>query len=234
MVLNLAQSPYTYKSAITNQQWVLLLGCFLFGLLPAGLFSILAPPNDQILIATNNPSISYPHQEDIVPSWALSLVAVGCLVPVLTIEWFLNHNKPTQRRVWSCLFFFIEFLVAVSVGLIFMLYLKNGVGRFRPDFLDRCRPDETVLANLSPGEHVEINILCTNPDKHMIQDGQSSYPSGHSSVSFNCATFLSAYIFWNAFIRKSFLNVKKNAKSKSIVHTYYASSRRFFYTNEIK
>ncbi|KAI0352172.1 lipid phosphate phosphatase 1 [Trametes cingulata] len=59
-------------------------------------------------------------------------------------------------------------------------FLKNKVGRLRPDFLDRCKWDKELKA-------------CTGkPDS--ILDGRRSFPSGHTSTAFAGMMFLSLWI----------------------------------------
>ncbi|KAJ3557418.1 hypothetical protein NM688_g1485 [Phlebia brevispora] len=59
-------------------------------------------------------------------------------------------------------------------------FLKNRVGRLRPDFLDRCKWNETLAA-------------CTG-DPEQVTDGRRSFPSGHSSAAWAGMTFLSLYL----------------------------------------
>jgi len=59
-------------------------------------------------------------------------------------------------------------------------FLKNRIGRLRPDFLDRCKFD-LVLQE------------CTGHGSD-IRDGRKSFPSGHSSVAFVGASFVFLYL----------------------------------------
>ncbi|KAI8996426.1 lipid phosphate phosphatase 1 [Trametes punicea] len=59
-------------------------------------------------------------------------------------------------------------------------FLKNRVGRLRPDFLDRCKWDKDLKA-------------CTGK-LDSIMDGRRSFPSGHSSIAFCGMMFLSLWI----------------------------------------
>ncbi|SCV73268.1 BQ2448_7194 [Microbotryum intermedium] len=62
-------------------------------------------------------------------------------------------------------------LMAITVE-----FIKNRVGRLRPDFLDRCA--YSVLSH-----------DCTGPYE-LVKDGRRSFPSGHSSSSFQGLFFL--------------------------------------------
>ncbi|KAL6309281.1 phosphatidic acid phosphatase type 2/haloperoxidase [Sparassis latifolia] len=59
-------------------------------------------------------------------------------------------------------------------------FLKNRVGRLRPDFLSRCDWDKEIKA-------------CTGKVETVL-DGRRSFPSGHSSTAFTGMTFLSLYL----------------------------------------
>ncbi|OJT06736.1 Lipid phosphate phosphatase 2, partial [Trametes pubescens] len=67
-------------------------------------------------------------------------------------------------------------------GLTYLLteFLKNRVGRLRPDFLDRCKWNKELKA-------------CTGK-LDSILDGRRSFPSGHSSIAFAGMMFLSLWI----------------------------------------
>lgn len=59
-------------------------------------------------------------------------------------------------------------------------FLKNRIGRLRPDFLDRCKWDKSLKA-------------CSGK-LETVMDGRRSFPSGHSSVAWTGMTFLSLWI----------------------------------------
>ncbi|KAH9913976.1 lipid phosphate phosphatase 1 [Epithele typhae] len=59
-------------------------------------------------------------------------------------------------------------------------FLKNRVGRLRPDFLHRCKWDKELKA-------------CTG-ELEKVLDGRRSFPSGHSSTAFSGMMFLSLWI----------------------------------------
>ncbi|GAA5912428.1 phosphatase PAP2 family protein [Sporobolomyces salmoneus] len=63
-------------------------------------------------------------------------------------------------------------------------FLKNQVGRLRPSFFARCNYDETTKTCLAVGEHA-ISLL---------KDGRKSFPSGHSSTSFQGLFFLTLFL----------------------------------------
>ncbi|GAA5855261.1 hypothetical protein JCM8547_009007 [Rhodosporidiobolus lusitaniae] len=59
-------------------------------------------------------------------------------------------------------------------------FIKNRVGRLRPDFLSRCAWSATLQA-------------CTGDD-WLVKDGRRSFPSGHSSTAWQGLLFLALYV----------------------------------------
>ncbi|ORY88096.1 phosphatidic acid phosphatase type 2/haloperoxidase, partial [Leucosporidium creatinivorum] len=59
-------------------------------------------------------------------------------------------------------------------------FIKNRVGRLRPDFLDRCA-------------YSVLEKACTGPF-NLVKDGRRSFPSGHSSTAFQGLFFLCLFI----------------------------------------
>jgi len=59
-------------------------------------------------------------------------------------------------------------------------FIKLKVGRFRPDFFDRCQYDA-------------VKEVCTGPYA-LVQEGRRSFPSGHSSSAFFGCVFLMLFL----------------------------------------
>lgn len=81
---------------------------------------------------------------------------------------------------------------------------KVGVGRLRPDFLDRCRPANQTNIVLDWGQPASANPVCTgNPavDEGELKDGHYSFPSGHTSTVFVFAVYGAAYCTWAFYSR---------------------------------
>lgn len=60
--------------------------------------------------------------------------------------------------------------------------VKMGVGRPRPDMLSRCQPYEG--AHDAPVYGLSNYTICTQTDAHLLNDGFKSFPSGHSSRTY--------------------------------------------------
>ncbi|KAK4049030.1 hypothetical protein OIV83_004391 [Microbotryomycetes sp. JL201] len=67
-----------------------------------------------------------------------------------------------------------------SVMRISIEWIKNRVGRLRPDFLERCAWDKLAQ-------------VCTGPEA-LVKDGRRSFPSGHSGTAFQAMFFLCLFI----------------------------------------
>ncbi|CAD6611772.1 XXYS1_4_G0048190.mRNA.1.CDS.1 [Saccharomyces cerevisiae] len=71
----------------------------------------------------------------------------------------------------------------------FTNFIKNWIGRLRPDFLDRCQP----LEGLSLDTLFTAKDVCTTKNHERLLDGFRTTPSGHSSESFAGLGYL---YFW--------------------------------------
>ncbi|WFD27698.1 hypothetical protein MNAN1_002702 [Malassezia nana] len=150
-------------------------------------------------------------------------------------DWSIQHPFSQQQRVpeelLSALSFWIPLISVIILsivqknrvarintailGLLFTLSLtgcvtelfKKLVGRPRPDFLDRCKPD--LMSILPDEKHLFSSLftyeICTTDTRSsLLKDGFKSFPSGHSSMSFAGLTYLAWYLrdTLNAFVLK--------------------------------
>jgi len=149
---------------------------------------------------------SFPYAvKETVPVWLLVIVgilapiviiAIVCLifVPGATVPAGTPKSLVWKRKLWEL----HTGLLGLALSIVGAWFITNGMknlfGKPRPDLLSRCQPD---LENLSKyiigglrdlktgttaGQLVSPDI-CKNTDKHMLDDGFRSYPSGHSSSS---------------------------------------------------
>ena len=123
-------------------------------------------------------SIMYPYRtEDTVPNWALFVISA--VVPVVLIAFLSRTYKRTSWDLHAA-------LMALALGLLVTGFLtqlvKVSVGRLRPDFLARCRPENNMP-----------NAKCLG-DPSVVEEGRKSFPSGHASLSFAGLSMLTFYI----------------------------------------
>lgn len=164
--------------------------------------------------ALNDTRISFPFvNAEKVPTYLLGIVALIApaiiimviavvLVPGPTVPKSTPKSLIWRRKLWEWHTGWLGLALALASSFIITQGMKNLFGKPRPDLLSRCRPD---LAN--KGDHLiggfeEIDpafllysaTICTNTDKHILDDGFRSFPSGHASFSAAGLIYLSLFI----------------------------------------
>lgn len=130
-----------------------------------------------------NPDLRHPYLQDIVPFSTLMLISI--LLPIVIIAAVARNT-----RVISAVS--ISFAMGALVTLCVTDLLKLLAGRFRPDFIDRCKP---IMSTLLNGTLPNNDILeCTGSVK-LIRNGRLSWPSGHASQSFFGLVFLTFWMY---------------------------------------
>jgi diacylglycerol diphosphate phosphatase/phosphatidate phosphatase len=143
--------------------WVLILGLLVTELIVTTFF---LSPYDRYL-PPNDPTVSYPLLDDIVPTWSLAFVDVlGPIVIFLFLQIWMRSGHDFHH---ACL----GLLQALVFTMIFTDSIKFAAGRYRPDYLAR---------------------VSSNSSASVLRDGRQSFPSGHSSVSFAAMVYLSLYL----------------------------------------
>ncbi|KAL2199704.1 PAP2 superfamily-domain-containing protein [Corynascus similis CBS 632.67] len=160
-------------------------------------------------------NIAFPYTvNETVPVWLLvivgiivpiCLIAVICLilVPGATVPVGTPKSLIWKRKLWELHTGLLGLALSIVAAWFITNGMKNLFGKPRPDLLSRCEPD---LANLqkyiiggleglatTAGQLVRPDI-CKNPDKHKLDDGFRSYPSGHSSSSAAGLIYFSLFI----------------------------------------
>ncbi|KAG0663273.1 Diacylglycerol pyrophosphate phosphatase 1 [Maudiozyma exigua] len=108
------------------------------------------------------------------------LFVYSFIVPLASIlvVWVLLADK---RHRWYLLYIsLLGLLLSWFTTCLFTNYIKNWIGRLRPDFLDRCQPKP----NLPLDTLLTASEACTAENKSILLDGFRTTPSGHSSESF--------------------------------------------------
>jgi diacylglycerol diphosphate phosphatase/phosphatidate phosphatase len=136
--------------------------------------------------------LAHPHLENIVSNvmlWIYAVVVPVCVGFVFfAVSWILGRLNSYDASFSLHLYIISLFLAIAITGLVTNIFKIWG-GRFRPDFLDRCKYDE--LAG-----------KCTGDEKLgwfwliiLVLDGRKSWPSGHSSLCFAGLGFLGMWFF---------------------------------------
>lgn len=162
-------------------------------------------------------SLKHPFKESTVKSYMLYFY--GIVLPVLAIiltEYFRARRKGDSRRFQIFELSIPDWITnsynnigifgfgAAATQLVVDI-AKYQIGRFRPHFLDVCKPefpDGTSCDNpINIGKY-QANFTCTNMESttRQIKEMRLSFPSGHSSFSaytmIYCAIYLHARMNW--------------------------------------
>jgi len=166
-----------------------------------------------------NPEISFPfvHHEKvptlylglyafIIPAVIIFLVAI-ILVPGPTVPKSAPKSLIWKRKLWEWHTGWLG--LALSLGSAFLITqgMKNLFGKPRPDLISRCQPDlanvnKYIIGGLSQlqqsggvnGLFLVSATICTNTDRHILDDGFRSYPSGHASFAAAGLIYLSLFL----------------------------------------
>lgn len=180
-------------------------------------------PNHRPFSLTD-PDLSFPYVEHEKVSSAV-LVVVGLVAPAVIIfaVSLLFVPGPTIRKgtpraavlkskLWEWNTGWLGLALALASVFFFTEGMKNLYGKPRPDLLSRCDPDLTtqdpnVLVGFEGDVRNAIRLvsstICRQNDKSKLDDGFSSFPSGHSSCkshdsrSFDTSNHVSSFLGWH-------------------------------------
>ncbi|KAK4238233.1 PAP2 superfamily-domain-containing protein [Achaetomium macrosporum] len=159
-------------------------------------------------------NIAFPFTvKETVPVWLLVVIAIlapigiiifVCLVfvPGATAPVGTPKSLIWKRKLWELHTGLLGLALSIVAAWFITNGMKNLFGKPRPDLLSRCQPDldnltRYIIGGLrtatTSGQLVSPSI-CKNPDKHTLDDGFRSYPSGHSSSSAAGLIYLSLFI----------------------------------------
>lgn len=120
-----------------------------------------------------------------VPDSALYFIA---FVAPLLLQWLINFAM--VRSWWDAHLSALGLVLSLALAGSLTEVVKITVGRPRPDVISRCNPDSGTV---DPTFGLSTVAICHQSDRHILNDGFRSFPSGHSSLSFAGLTFLSLY-----------------------------------------
>ncbi|CAG7847294.1 SubName: Full=Related to DPP1-diacylglycerol pyrophosphate phosphatase {ECO:0000313/EMBL:CCA71019.1} [Serendipita indica DSM 11827] len=129
-------------------------------------------------IPPQDAAIGHTHRPNQVNGAMLHLLSDGIPIAVVLIM------ALTRRSLIELHHGLLAFFSSTSLQRLVVGFLKNRVGRLRPDFLDRCQWNGRYCTGYSP---------FYSADTSLIRDGRRSFPSGHSSAAFAGMAFLFFY-----------------------------------------
>ena len=154
-------------------------------LLGALVLAEVAPARRRFLRPVDLPAVSFPLEDNTVPSWSVPVVNLAFPLAVMAAHVTVFRPAPGPWRVFRRAV--VGLLFATLVNGVLTDAIKNMVGRPRPDMLSRCFPggvpDPVPFA--APGVPA-----CENDDP----EGWKSFPSGHSSWYFCGMGYISLYL----------------------------------------
>lgn len=128
-------------------------------------------------------NVKYPFdRHSTVPSWLVPIY--GLVLPVVLAVVFHVMMNCEIREFHDLIF---SVLINLAVTAAATGFLKETLGRPRPNFFERCYGDTYSVTDTLP--YVNGNPPdCTNSDKSEVEEGRRSFPSGHSSWAM-CSMF---------------------------------------------
>ncbi|KAK9721777.1 hypothetical protein K7432_003176 [Basidiobolus ranarum] len=136
-------------------------------------------------------SISYPFQSHERLSIGMDMM-LSIFLPALLIIGISYLSKQSALDYHNGL---LGLFLAVSLSFLITGILKSSVGRHRPDFIDRCRPQfENGVPPIDPPLRLSSTKICTQADQYIFNDGLKSFPSGHTTMAFSGLGFFSFYL----------------------------------------
>ncbi|KAI2616578.1 acid phosphatase/Vanadium-dependent haloperoxidase [Hypoxylon sp. NC1633] len=140
---------------------------------------------------------------------AVVLIVVLIFVPGPTVPKDTPKSLIWKRKLWELHTGWLGLALSLVSAWIITQGMKNLFGKPRPDLLSRCQPDLANVMNYVVGFHTPADDgslngpyngqlvsadICKNPDKHLLDDGFRSYPSGHASSAAAGLIYLSFFL----------------------------------------
>ncbi|KAL8807655.1 MAG: hypothetical protein Q9200_004591 [Gallowayella weberi] len=161
-----------------------------------------------------DPSISFPYVEHekistavlavlslLFPAISIFLVAM-IFVPGPSIPAKTPKSMIWRRKLWEWNTGWLGLGLTLALTFLLTMGMKNLFGKPRPDLLSRCDPDYEHQADYAIGGYPQVlnglylvsATICRQTDMGKLNDGFSSFPSGHSSYSWAGLFYLTLYL----------------------------------------
>ena len=187
--------------------------------------SSVLPPPQQFFFAQLTRTAPFPYsfpyaQHEACPVWLLVLLAVILPAIVIVLVALTLIPGPTtavprdsttttsirglvwRRRLWELHAGVLGLALALASAWFLVNFLKNLLGKPRPDLLARCAPNPSLGSRFRvggwPGEAGSAGLfssgVCTATDSKRLDDGFRSYPSGHAAIAAAGLVYLSLFL----------------------------------------
>ncbi|SPO01389.1 uncharacterized protein DNG_04065 [Cephalotrichum gorgonifer] len=137
-----------------------------------------------------NAHLSYPYRGWVISTLGVALISIA--MPIAIILLFNVH----LRSLWDFTNGFGGTIYAVIIAEAVHVLLKSFITGFRPYFLTVCDPDpvEVALGGEGYGGLYFSPDVCRQPDRMLLKQAMTSFPSGHAAASFAGLGFLFLYL----------------------------------------
>ncbi|KAF9785019.1 lipid phosphate phosphatase 1 [Thelephora terrestris] len=125
-------------------------------------------------IPLNDESIGHRHTHEQISSATNRSISLFIPLAITVVVGLSKRSLIHIHHSW------LSALAGSGLTRLVTEFLKNRVGRLRPDFLSRCKWDDKINA-------------CAG-SLSSIRGGRKSFPSGHSSTAFAGMTFFALYL----------------------------------------
>lgn len=175
-------------------------------IIAVAIVSFVVDPNDREYVIYDA-TLSYPATgkhgfSPTVPDWVAIIIPLCLMILTLIVGEFVHstaEHRCVTDAVATMIYFILDAIGSLMCALLVTQASKVAVGMLRPDWLSRCQPANTAngsVVTLDIGMNNTSLYECTNTDEGVIKQGRQSFPSGHSTLSFNLASYSSAYLIW--------------------------------------
>lgn len=145
----------------------------------------------QSYISSDNPTLGYPNvnHETVSTGWLIGIVYPFSWIFICLICFL---SKKLENRVKSPILFAAIWCNAITVSFtsIVVYSMKNYVGRYSPNFYEKC------------GDKYSTPDNCSLPDKDDVYDLMRSFPSNHAATSFASTWFLIRFSLCSLAVRE--------------------------------
>ena len=157
--------------------------------------------------------ISYPFYPDTVSYQLAGLIAFivpAVLIAALSLLVAPGGSSPStaslrwRRKLWNWHAGWLGLGLSLAGAFFVTSALKDVIGKPRPNLLARCQPDTSLIDQYIVGGLGQSGVqgapvlvtvdICGNPNKAVVQDGFSAFPSGHSSFALSGLLYFSLWL----------------------------------------
>ncbi|KAL9009225.1 MAG: hypothetical protein Q9173_005727 [Seirophora scorigena] len=191
----------------------------------AGLWQV--TPNRHPFTLTD-PDISFPfvENEKITTATLFVVTVVAPLIMTFLTIIILPTTRPPsrntwtfkphtwRRKIWEWHTAWLSLCLSFALSFLFTQGMKNMFGKPRPDLLSRCDPDWENQAQYALGGYPQVlngfylvsATICRQQDKSKLDDGFSSFPSGHATYAWAGMLYLTLFFAGKFGVAVPYLN----------------------------